>query len=420
MRGNALGLSWQNGVKLNKTGVDTWQADITYTSTVGGFRCQYCSDNSSFTGHTLEYRIYIDDKVDMVGGNLHLNLPISQVSSYFNDAPKFYAYPWFFSKKGSASVFHIPSPQIGKNRSILLYRPPSYYENTYKTYPSIVVWDLNEEAYNVSADLINAPVVDHQTVQEFMMVGFGDYQPASERNDLLTQVVGVGFMCNNGSFSNGCNGCFNSTFNGNYTDYLIRLKKCTHDVSEGGKGNDTLDFIIQTVLPKLRNITQQRMLTDQPNLGVMGYSLGGLMACHAAWTRPDVFGFAACQSPSLWWPKINDDKDGFFFNNVSLKDSNLRFKRPYQRILLDAGGTETQSPFTLTQAMVAAAEDMSTTGWFEWNKNLWADVYPGDIHSGQVWVSRIWKPLKTFFPTNPAPNINNLNCGAPTNPIIIG
>lgn len=81
MRGNALGLSWRTGLKLNKTGVDTWRTDITYSSAMDGFRCQNCSDNSTFTGHLLQYRVYIDDKVDMVGGNLQLKLPISQVSS---------------------------------------------------------------------------------------------------------------------------------------------------------------------------------------------------------------------------------------------------------------------------------------------------------------------------------------------------
>ena len=419
MRGNALGFSWLKGVRLNKTGADTWRADITYSSASDGFRCQSCDDNSSFIGAVFEYRVYIDDKVDMVGGNLRLKLPISQASSYFNDTPLFYAYPWFFSKKGSASVFKIPSPQIGKNRSILLYRPPSYYENTYKTYSVMVVFDMNEETYNVSADLINAPLVEKQTVEEFIMVGFGDYDPPRERADLLTQVVGLGFVCNNGTLGDYCNHCYNATFN-NYTDYLSNLRKCAKEVPAGGKGNDTLDFLIYTVLPQLRNLTQMRMLTDQPHLGVMGYSLGGLMACHAAWTRPEIFGFAACQSPSFWWPKIDDNTDGFFFNNVSLKDSNLRAQRPYQRIFLDAGGTETLVPFTLTQAMVAAAQDMSTTGWFEWNKNLWADVYPGDVHSGPVWISRMWNPLKIFFPTKPSPKINNQNCGAPTNPIIIG
>ena len=407
-------------MKLNKTGVDTWRADITYSSASDGFSCQYCSDNSSFTGHLLQYRVYIDDKVDMIGGNLQLKLPISQVSSYFSDSPKFYAYPWFFSKKGSASVIKIPSSQIGKNRSILLYRPPSYYENTYKTYPTLLVFDLNEGGYNVSAELINTPIVEKQTVGEFMVVGFGDYDPPSERTALLTQVVGLGFKCNNGNMSNGCDHCLNATFNGNYTDYIIRLRRCGKEVPEGGKGNDTLDFLIHTVLPQLRNLTQMRMLTDQPHLGVMGYSLGGLMACHAAWTRPEVFGFAACQSPSFWWPKIDDNTNGFFFNNVSLKISNLRSHRPYQKIFLDAGGKETYMPFTLSQAMVAAARDMSTTGWFEWNKNLWADVYPGDVHSGQVWISRMWNPLKIFFPTNPPPKITNLNCGTPTNPVIIG
>ena len=400
MRGNSLGFSWQRGITLNKTGSDTWRADIMYQSAVDGFRCQNCADNRSFTGEFFEYRIYVDDTVDMMGGNFQLRLPISQTSSYFSDTPVFHAYPWFFSKEGSASVIPIASSQIGNNRSILLYRPPSFYENTYKTYPTVIAFDVEEEAYNISAHLINAPIVEKQTVAEYMMVGFGDY-PLSERADLLTPVYNMGFRCKNGSIENRCNGCMNTNYS-NYMEFMTDSFKCGKQIREGGRGNDTLDFLIQTVLPKLKTLTVNRMLTDQPNLGIFGYSLGGLMACHAAWTRPQVFGFAACQSPAFWWPTpTNPTTTTFFFTNVSLQDSNLRSDRPYQRIYLDVGGSELSA--LMKEPLVYVGQELVSTGKFEMNQNLWVDIYPGDRHNFPTWMSRIWNPLKIFLPTKPAP-----------------
>ena len=405
MRGSALGYSWSEGIQLNKTIKDTWQATITYHSDSNGFSCQYCNNNRSFTGEYFEYRIYIDDVTDMLGGNLKLKLPISLSSSYFEEPPNLYAYPWFFSKQGTGHVVSIESPQIGKNRSIVIYTPPSFHENAYKTYPTVIVFDLNEEVYNVSAELINGPIIKGN-VGEFIMVGFGDYIPAGERMDLLTQVSGDGtpYNCINGSLADGCNGCVPSNIT-DFTDfYWYMYNKCGKNVTVGGKGNDTLDFLIDTVLPKAKQFTNNRARADQPNLGVMGYSLGGLMACHAAWTRPNIFGMAACQSPSFWWPGIkNYTEAAFFFNNVTLKDLDLRNNRPPQKIYLDAGGMETMSPFSLTQAMVAAAYDMTETSFFEWDKNLWASVFPGRPHSSSVWISRMWTPLKIFFPTSPGP-----------------
>ena len=35
--------------------------------------------------------------------------------------------------------------------------------------------------------------------------------------------------------------------------------------------------------------------------GIMGASLGGLVATYAAFRHPEVFGFCAAQSPAYWW-----------------------------------------------------------------------------------------------------------------------
>ncbi|MEW8547627.1 MAG: alpha/beta hydrolase-fold protein, partial [Candidatus Thiodiazotropha sp.] len=331
-------MSWNTGIQLNKTVTDTWQALITYRSANTGFSPRFGTDQMLFSGAALEYRIYIDDITDMIGGNLQIKLRVSKTASYFHEVPEFFAYPWFFSKEGSGEVVSIASRQIGRNRKIFIYKPPSFDENSYKLYPTIIAFDYTQELYNMSAELLNKPIVESGTVREYILVGFGDYDPPDERVLLLTPVTGLGYECFNGTRPDGCDGCFPAGVK-NYTEILqYMMDGCGKPVCQGGKGNDTLDFLVDTVLPKVQQLTDNRALTDQPNLGVIGFSLGGLMACHAAWTRPATFGLAACQSPSLWWPIINITTNDFFFNEISLKDANLRANRRFQKIYLDVGG----------------------------------------------------------------------------------
>lgn len=51
--------------------------------------------------------------------------------------------------------------------------------------------------------------------------------------------------------------------------------------------------------PKL--LKRFRIIRGPDHTGIMGASLGGLISAYAAYTRPDVFGLAACQSPAFWW-----------------------------------------------------------------------------------------------------------------------
>jgi enterochelin esterase family protein len=44
-----------------------------------------------------------------------------------------------------------------------------------------------------------------------------------------------------------------------------------------------------------------RILDGPANTAIMGASMGGLIATYAAFTRPEVFGFCAAQSPSYQW-----------------------------------------------------------------------------------------------------------------------
>ena len=404
MRGNGLGFNWKKGIKLNKTNSDTWRTIVTYESTADGFRCQNCADNSIFNGDHFEYRIFVDDKRDMVGGNLRVRLPVSKSSSYFQEVPEFFAYPWFFSKKGKGDVVTIASPQLGRDFDIVLHKPPSFDENPFKSYPTMIVLDLSAETYNMSTHLIDTPIVELGATGEYVIVGFGDFQSAEDRLDLLTQVSGPWYVCINGTAANRCDDCHPEMVN--TTQYLWYMEhKCGRIVQLGGRGNDTLDFLTATVLPKVRQLTNMRMRIGQRNLGIMGYSLGGLLACHAAWTRPATFGSAACQSPSFWWPAINRTHLAFFFTEETLADEILRRNRPRQKIYLDAGGQETDWPHAMPQTMIAVAESMAATGAFIWDENLWAFIFPDDPHSLMHWAMRIWSPLQLLLPTNPAPRL---------------
>ncbi len=66
-----------------------------------------------------------------------------------------------------------------------------------------------------------------------------------------------------------------------------------------GGGAQHLQTIIDVLKPAV-DMTY-RTLAGPEHTGLCGSSFGGLMALHAAWTRPDVFGRLAALSPSLDW-----------------------------------------------------------------------------------------------------------------------
>ena len=400
---------------MTKVEKDTWQIIVTYQATIHGYRGQNFTEDSFLSSGVFEYRILIDDLTNMLGGNFQIRLPISKSSGYFATVPEVVAYPWFHSKKGHSGLISIESLQLGRNFSIVVHTPPSFDENTYKSYPVVIVLDLDEHRYNKTKHQFDIPIVVTETIGESILIGFGDYLSVEDRLELLSQVSGPWYVCVNGTTPDGCAGCVPTGVN--FTEYVWYMEhRCGQTVEMTGKGNATLDFLIDTVLPHVRKLTNLRMRKDQPNLGIMGFSLGGMLACHAAWTRPDIFGLVACQSPSFWWPYVNfTAPTGSFFNAVTLKDETLRQNRPYQKIYLDVGGKEPGGKFALAQKMFQAAEIMVSTTAFNWDRNFWAYVFPSDPHAYLNWEMRIWNPLKLFFPTNPGPRLDSETCTVDVN-----
>jgi predicted alpha/beta superfamily hydrolase len=67
----------------------------------------------------------------------------------------------------------------------------------------------------------------------------------------------------------------------------------------GGSGDPYLEFVVQTVKPLID--TDFRTLPGRENTGILGSSMGGLISLYAFFRHPDVFGAVGAMSPSLWF-----------------------------------------------------------------------------------------------------------------------
>lgn len=228
------------------------------------------------------------------------------------------------------------------------YLPPSFSENTFKTYPTLFVFDMNPKFLETLKKIVDHTTVDLGISEELVIIGSDDYAVPNTNNHgrylMLTPSEGVDWVCNQGSYQDNCNGCVPPEYNlidlEDKRFYYEALKNgCGYPFVTGGHGIQYVDYMVKEVLPVIKSLTNNRLKTDRENLGISGCSLGGLMACHSAYTKPETFGFVyeisfclkllnietlfcvqgACQSSSFWWPQQADANNGFEFLNKTLK-----------------------------------------------------------------------------------------------------
>jgi alpha-glucosidase len=161
-------------------------------------------------------------------------------------------------------TFVIEAPQLETQKKIWVYLPKSY-ENSQKAYSVIYMHDAQ--------NLFDA---ETSYVGEWKVDEYLDSIP-----DCETIVVGIE--------------------HGN-EKRIDELTPYLHEKHGGGKGDDYLDFIINTLKPQIDN--KYRTLPDTNNTTIFGSSLGGLMSFYAVIKYPNIFGNAGVFSPSFWF---NDD-----------------------------------------------------------------------------------------------------------------
>jgi predicted alpha/beta superfamily hydrolase len=157
------------------------------------------------------------------------------------------------------STFTIEAPQLKSTKKIWLYLPKDYTSST-KKYPVIYMHDA-------------------QNLFDAKTAFAGEWNIDEKLDSLTAQVIVVGIET---------------------TDQ--RMEELTPFVNAkhgSGKANDYLDFIVNTLKPKID--ATYRTKTNAKNTIMIGSSLGGLTSFYALLKYPNVFGKAGVFSPSFWF-----------------------------------------------------------------------------------------------------------------------
>lgn len=299
--GNGLGLAWDDLKLLERPGsVDTWSIDLKFSGFLDGYACAECIHNNTLpVNGRLEYRILTSNRTDMVGPNHGTAVHISKLEANF-PIREHISYPYFFSRQGSVRATSVKSliNTVIDSRIWGYYLPPSYSENSYKTYKTFLVPDLSPvymELYRFSFDDIFS---EKAVAEEVVLIGSNDYSLSNVsdgRVAFLTPTPGIQYYCYNGDWSDNCAGCIPANVSGReYMEYF--RDGCGYPVEVGGLGDDYVNYMVNEVLPAIQLLTNDRLRIFRDDLGIGGCSLGGLLACHAIWTRPNTFGMVSIKN----------------------------------------------------------------------------------------------------------------------------
>jgi enterochelin esterase-like enzyme len=203
-------------------------------------------------------------------------------------------------------------PQLDRLRRIWIYLPPDYYADN-RRYPVLYLHDA-QNAFDQTS-------------------GFsGEWQVDETLNRLYQQQQFVGIVV---GIDNGGSHRINE-----YSPW-------TNQQYGGGEGDELAAFIVETLKPFIDR--HYKTLPDQAHTGVMGSSLGGLLAHYMAVQYQEVFGRAGIFSPSYWFSEGPYQQVGnvgrreyikFYFvagrnESAAIADNTLRMERTLESVGFD-------------------------------------------------------------------------------------
>ncbi|WP_340156291.1 alpha/beta hydrolase-fold protein [uncultured Winogradskyella sp.] len=165
------------------------------------------------------------------------------------------------------SKFTIAAPQLDTIKTIWVYLPLNY-ANTQKEYPVIYMHDA-QNLFDAETSYVGEWEIDEymDTLSSQQSIIIGIEHGNEKRIDELTPY--------------------------------------THNKHGGGKGNDYLNFIKNTLKPHIDSTYKTK--TEAEHTSIIGSSLGGLMSFYAVIKYPETFGKAGVFSPAFWInPEIFD------------------------------------------------------------------------------------------------------------------
>jgi predicted alpha/beta superfamily hydrolase len=280
LRGSASGFTWKTDTALEHGDDDTW----TWTGDL--------TDPIEFKPVLAK-----DDERDQNDVNGEPLLHWAKGKNNFKAGPgdSVDVYPRFFKDHGN--VFRkenaLRSAKLGNLRSLRIYLPPSYDENTLMRFPVVYM--------NDGQNLFDPPPSGLRSswkIEEALDRGAAD--------DSIREAIVVGVES---------------------YDRSNELPP-TRDKGEktGGKGEAYLQMVMREVKPLVDK--DLRTLSGRENTAIVGSSLGGINALYAGVHYADVFGLVGVLSPATWW-----DDEAAIRDVAHLADAH---DRPL-RIYLDSG-----------------------------------------------------------------------------------
>ena len=171
---------------------------------------------------------------------------------------------------------------------------------------------------------------------------------------------------------------------------LERLSPIADPTHGGGDGRSFLEDLVSIVMPHIA--THYRVRTGRDHTGILGSSMGGLFSFFAAWSKPEVFGRAACLSSSFWWanrwaPRFVEATESPAERPVLYLDSGAARDPNDPDPNIRDGFVHTRSMFrALVRRGYAPGSDLHRM------------VFLGEAHNPSAWGARVATPLQLLFP----------------------
>lgn len=337
-------LSWLNSLTLSYTAKNTWTSSFVLSSDIL---------NASFPTFAVDMKVIINNDTWQIGCNDRFTFTVNQTNPTGVSV-----YPYFYQYKGTtATIKNVHSAQLNNSRDVWLYIPPGMAENTLRLERNVLIMH------------------DGQNLEPLWQV-----------NSILDSLIGGGVM--------------ESVFVVGPYNTPDRIAEYTYSVDPqygGGKGDLYLDFLQYSLLPLIQD--EYNVLTEQQNVGIMGSSLGGLISCYAAVTRPSIYSKAGCMSSSFWW------NTGDFLSTIVPRVS-PSIASATQFVYVDSGDSgDTDDDVTDTSKVSTA---LVSSGGFELGRNFFWFLQRGGQHNEASWSSRFHFPMEWLYFRSALNNANGL------------
>lgn len=257
---------------------------------------------------------------------------------------------------GCLQVFeNLHSPQLGNERDILVYLPPSYRTSDAR-FPVIYMHDgqnLFDEVTSYAGEWHVDSTMESLSQEGIEAIVVGIPNAGPKRTD-------------------------------EYAPF--------HDIRHSRQrlGDKYLTFIIETIKPLIDR--DFRTQPDRLHTGIMGSSMGGLISLYGFFQYPHTFGFVGAMSPSLWFanqailPHIQDA--AFYPGKIYLDIGSLEYAGALDDDLLSGKDTK---PYT---GSVGHLRDLLEQKGYRPGIDLFCVEEKGATHQEAAWAQRLPQALR--------------------------